>query len=271
VKSDEEASTELLTGSVVSEAAPGRVVRNFPEKFPPRWACSWGEDLYGVFAGFSYGGVAQRFRWIEPGEFMMGKEDETQHHVSLSQGFWLADTTCTQQLWVKVNGKNPSQFESSGDQAPVDSVSFNDVEEFIKLLNTNHGAAEHFRLPTEAEWEYACRAGTTTRYSFGDTLDEKQANFRNVKGHTVPVKEYPCNPWGLYQMHGNVWEWCSDWYGDYSSGAVVDPTGPKRGVLRVLRGGSWYLDAGYCRSALRGRNHPDGRSERYGFRLARGP
>jgi formylglycine-generating enzyme required for sulfatase activity len=235
-------------------------------------------DEYGIYATHTLKSpkkaVSFNMRWIPPGEFQMGspedeaerRDNETQHSVTLTKGLWLAETACTQALWESVMGQNPSKTKNL--DHPVTEVSWNDIEKFLKKLVESDG--EGWRLPTEAEWEYACRAGTTTRYSFGDTIDKKQANFFGRSG-TVPVKQYPCNPWGLYEMHGNVLECCSDWYGDYSSGAVVDTTGPERGVLRVLRGGSWNGVARGCRSALRFRSHPDDRLGHYGFRLARGP
>ena len=131
-----------------------------------------------------------------------------------------------------------------------------------------------YRLPTEAEWEYACRAGTTTEYSFGDdvsVLGDFAWFDDNSGSQTHPVGQKRPNGWGLYDMHGNVWEWCSDWHGDYAAGAVRDPAGPASGSIRVLRGGCWYDSAGFCRSAFRIRFYPSYRFSNYGFRLALSP
>ena len=204
--------------------------------------------------------------------------DETQHRVILSNGFWLADTTCTQALWQAVIGENPSRFR--GEERPVEQVSWEDVQRFLARV---HEAAPDLalRLPTEAEWEYACRAGTTTAFWFGPQITPEQVNYDGnhpyaggkrglYRQETVPVKALPCNGWGLYQMHGNVWEWCQDWYGDYPVEIVVDPAGPARGAARVLRGGSWIYDGRFARSALRVALVLRLRFGDRGFRLARG-
>jgi formylglycine-generating enzyme required for sulfatase activity len=237
---------------------------------------------------FEVSGVVQRLRWIPAGEFDMGSpegeeqrdDDETRHKVVLSQGFWLADTACTQALWQAVLGENPSRFE--GLERPVEKVSWEDVvERFLPALNRMVPGLEAV-LPTEAQWEYACRAGTTTPFSFGETISTDQVNYdgnypygKGKKGEyrqqTVEVKALPANAWGLYQMHGNVWGWCADRYGDYPDGPVTDPSGPRIGSWRVLRGGSWIRDGGYCRAAQRDRVGPGNFLGHFGFRLARGP
>jgi len=208
--------------------------------------------------------------YIEPGKFMMGSpsgepgrfSNETQHEVVLTQGFYMAETACTQELWEAVMGDNPSAFE--GLQNPVDSVSWEDAIKFIEKLNRITG--QSFRLPTEAEWEYSCRAGTDTPFSFGGYGGE-EGEYRE---RTVPVKTFPCNHWGLHGMHGNVGEMCSDWIGNYPEGCVVDPVGPSTGSCRVIRGGSWCNDGRNVRSAYRLCNRPDKRSSFYGFRLVLG-
>lgn len=178
-------------------------------------------------------------------------------------------------------GSNPSTFKNDsahGQDLPVESVSFEDVQEFIIKFNERLGAVGVFSLPTEAQWEYACRAATNTPFSFGKTITTEQANFdgnypyaRSPKGEyrskTVPVKSMPRNPWGLYQMHGNVWEWCSDWYAEYSLDNLTDPTGPESGSSRVVRGGSWFLNARDVRSACRSGYDPGNRFSILGFRL----
>ncbi|HRD68234.1 MAG TPA: SUMF1/EgtB/PvdO family nonheme iron enzyme [Candidatus Competibacter sp.] len=242
----------------------------------PAWAHTLGRDGAGLFAAFSVGGVAQRVRWIWPGSFWMGSpkdehdrlDDELQHEVMLTRGFWLAETACNQALWQAVMGKNPSHFK--GERRPVEQVSWNEVQKFIARLN---GAVPGLgaRLPTEAEWEYACRAGTTTPFSFGEDITPEQVNYYYRQQETVEVASLPANPWGLYEMHGNVWEWCQDWYGDYSQGPAVDPTGPETGEGRVLRGGSWILSGRVARSAYRNHGGPGLRHDYIGFRLALGP
>lgn len=227
----------------------------WPDEFPAPWAYDWGEDTHGLWMSFRYRGVRQQLRWIVPEEFAMGspesesqrERDETQHQVILTHGFWLADTTCTQALWQAVMGENPSYFK--GEERPVEQVSWDDVQRFIDRLNAIVPGGG-FRLPTEAEWEYTCRAGSTTPFWFGNQITPEQVNYDGnypyaggAQGHyreaTVAVQSLPCNDWGLYEMHGNVWEWCSDFYGRYAPAPAVDPAGPAAGEVRVLRGGSW--------------------------------
>ena len=201
-------------------------------------------------------------------------DNETQHRVRLTKGFWLGKYPVTQRQWKSVLGGNPSYFK--GYDLPVETVSWDDCQEFIKKVNAALGCGA--RLPTEAEWEYACRAGTTTAYSWGNALNGDRANCNGNypceatrKGpyikKTTPVDKYGANPWGLCDMHGNVFEWCADWFGDYS-GDAIDPTGQAAGGRRVLRGGCWYSHTRYCRSADRYCNFPDLRNYSYGFRLS---
>ena len=257
-----------------------------PEVFPQAWASAWGEDKQGLWMAFEYKGVEQRFRWIHPGRFLMGSpeteknrdSDELLHPVTLNRGYWLADTACTQALWQAVMGDNPSEF--SGDNKPVDNVSWNDAHRFIEKLNHVLPALE-LRLPSEAQWEYACRAGSETPFSFGETIMTDQVNYDGnhpygdaedgeYRQETVVVKSLPCSDWGLYEMHGNVWEWCQDWYDGYDTNQVVNPIGPESGESRVLRGGSWINFARRCRSAYRLYLGPGDRGDFTGFRLARG-
>ncbi|MFW5397580.1 MAG: formylglycine-generating enzyme [Candidatus Accumulibacter regalis] len=253
----------------------------------PPWASAAGQDAYGQFAEIEVANIVQRFRWMMPGRFLMGSpageavryEDERQHEVTLSRGFWLADTACTQALWQAVTGNNLSHFKNDP-KLPVENVSWNDVQGFLEQLNRRlPGLAA--RLPSEAEWEYACRAGTTTPFSFGENITAEQVNYdgnhpyaAGAKGlyrqKTVPVGSLPPNPWGLYEMHGNVWEWCTDCYGDYPTALQVDPTGPQTGDDRVLRGGSWDFNGRSARCAYRFRNEPDYRFNDFGFRFAPG-
>ncbi len=253
----------------------------------PSWAEVIGQDRYGLYADLNLNGIVQRFRWIAPGTFMMGSPAseperlrwETQHEVTLTQGYWLADSACTQALWRAIMDDNPSEFKDDLNH-PVENVSWNDSQRFIERLNTNFTSLD-VRLPTEAEWEYACRAGTNTPFSFGDNITPEKVNYNGnhpyvgdkkdiYREKTVPVKSLPVNPWGLYEMHGNVWEWCEDWFGDYPNEAVVNPTGAETGDVRVMRGGSWHNYAGGTRSAKCHWNAPDLRIKFIGFRLALG-
>jgi sulfatase modifying factor 1 len=227
----------------------------------------------------------QNFVYIKPGSFMMGSpesepgrgDDELMHEVILTKGFWLADTACTQELWEAVMGNNPSNFK--GEHRPVENVSWNDCKSFLEKINIV-AQGTPLRLPFESEWEYACRAGTTTPFSFGEMITPEQVNYHGeypynkgkkgkYRGETVDTKSLPCNGWGLYEMHGNVWEWCNDWYGEYPSKSVIDPEGPDSGWARVLRGGGWYDDGRGARSADRGGGSPDGHDYGIGFRFAR--
>ncbi|MCX6866455.1 MAG: formylglycine-generating enzyme family protein, partial [Verrucomicrobia bacterium] len=189
-------------------------------------------------------------------------------NVKLSKGFWMAQTECTQAQWVAVMGGNPSQFK--GDDLPVETVSWNDVQIFIAKLNDAKTLPAGWKaaLPTEAQWEYACRAGTKTAFSFGKTLTAKQANIERSLDKTSAVASYPANAWGLYDMHGNVWEWCLDWLGDILVGGT-DPSGGPSGPGRGIRGGAWRDDANYCRAAYRNYAPPNySAGSNVGFRVA---
>ena len=258
---------------------------------------------------------------IKPGErvgninfqrsFMMGSpasetnraSDETQHRVTLTQAFEIMTTEVTQKMWFEVmkdtDNKNPSRFderthcEDWTDQPgvamcpnnPVEQVSWSDIAGsggFLEKLNhMKSGDGYTYRLPTEAEWEYAARAGTTTPFNLGENISPAKVNYNGnypyknaAKGEyrqkTVAVASLGnANAWGLSDMHGNVWEWVKDWYGGYPSSAVTDPQGPSSGSNRVLRGGSWYSRASFCRSAFRSGSGPSERFDSYGFRLVR--
>jgi formylglycine-generating enzyme required for sulfatase activity len=226
------------------------------------------------------------FVYIRPGTFMMGSpkdepgryDHEILHEVKLTKGFLMQTTPVTQGQWKAVMGNNPSRFHDCGDDCSVETVSWNDVQEFISKLNELDGGGNKYRLPTEAEWEYACRAGTTTPFAFGKCLFTDDANYDGnypldgcpkgeYRGKTIPVGSLKANDWGLYDMHGNVWEWVQDWYGDYPTGSVTDPVGPKSGSGRVVRGGGWDGGARNCRSGSRRRISPDDRYADFGFRL----
>ena len=287
-----------------------------PPQFPTRWASSWGEDRYGPWMNLTYQDATLTFRWVMPGMFMMGSEEneegriswEDHHEVTIEQGFWLSDVPVTQAFWQAINGDNPSKFK--GDELPVETVSWDETQQFIEKLNQLHPDLTT-RLLWEAEWEYACRAGTTTAFSFGDEIDSGKANYRGVwtvkdiesykndkewgsdaLKKTSLIKSYPANPWGLYDMHGNVWEWCQDeWQENLgtkpttfsASSVVLDEEAGKASKVeqnseesdeeqgqRVMRGGSWDLEGWDCRSACRFGYAPDGRNGHVGFRLALG-
>ena len=218
-------------------------------------------------------GVSLEMVLIPAGNFTMGSPelesgrcyDETQHEVTLTKPYYIGKYEVTQEQWEAVMGDNPSDTKWA--KLPVTDLSWEDCKEFIKKLNakTNGG----YRLPTESEWEYACRGGTTTAYSFGDSLTKSDANIND--GDYVAVGSYKPNAFGLYDMHGNVWEWCEDWHGEYPSFAVTDPKGAASGRHRVLRGGCRYNYASFARSSYRYNNTPAFRNGHYGFRLARTP
>jgi formylglycine-generating enzyme required for sulfatase activity len=193
--------------------------------------------------------VAKRYG----GEVKYYKDEQPPHPVKITKKFYLQTTETTQAHWKRIMGNNPSRMKECGEDCPVEFVSWDMVQQFIEKLNLMEGINK-YRLPTEAEWEYACRAGTTSVFSFGnkaDKLGEYAWYSDNSGGGTHPVGKKMPNAWGLYDMHGNVWEWCQDWFGDYPSNSVVDPKGPAKGKHRVLRGGSWYRDAWNLRSAFR--------------------
>ena len=197
-------------------------------------------------------------------DLIMSKQGK-QHEVTLTKPFYIGRYEVTQEQWDSVIGKNPSA--TKGAKLPVTRVSWEDCQEFIKKLNakTNGG----YRLPTEAEWEFACRAGTSTAYSFGDNITPKEANYSGSKiDKPVAVGSYQPNAFGLYDMHGNVFEWCEDWHGEYPF-AVTDPKGPATGKYRVLRGGSFNFRDSNARSSDRDVFTPSLRSDFVGFRLAR--
>ena len=252
-------------------------------------------------------GAELAFRWVPAGTFAMGcpkevwnayvekkgedKEgaglflaayDETPHEVELTQGFWLAETELTQAAWKSIVGTDPSY--DKGDELPVECVSWDDAQKLVDALNAAQGAPAGFRfaLPTEAQWEYACRAGSTTLFAQGDVLTEKDARCTGDDPLTakdklvgndkpLPVKSFDPNAWGLYDMHGNVWEWCADAYGRYPKEAQTDPAGPAEageGGERVTRGGCYSVDSFFCRSARRSKSSAQLPYSYVGIRLA---
>jgi formylglycine-generating enzyme required for sulfatase activity len=237
-------------------------------------------------------GVNLEMVLVPAGEFMMGSPDsdsnaqgdeKPRHPVRITKPFYLGKYLVTQEQWGAVMGSNPSSFKAP--KNPVETVSWDDCQQFLNRLNGRVGRAERappgnragegdFRLPTEAQWEYACRAGSTGKYCFGDSetqLGEYAWYSDNSGGKTHPVGEKKPNAWGLYDMHGNVWEWCQDWYngGYYAGSPSDDPPGPTTGSRRVLRGGSWSFLARYCRSASRDYFGPGYRDFNLGLRVSR--
>ena len=217
--------------------------------------------------------IGMKLVWIPAGEFMMGSNDggsgeKPVHKVKLTKGFWMGQCEVTQEQYKEIMGKNPSRF--SGSSNPVEKVSWHDAMEFCKKLSSKEGKT--YTLPTESQWEYACRAGTSTNYSFGSS-ESSLGNYgwytSNSSRKTHPVGQKKPNAWGIYDMRGNVSEWCLDWYdkGYYSSSPSVDPSGPTSGSGRVLRGGCWSSDPEYCRSAARFGFIPDYSGINFGFRV----
>jgi formylglycine-generating enzyme required for sulfatase activity len=212
---------------------------------------------------------------IAPGTFAMGSTKGLENEkpvttVTLTAYFWLAKTEITQRQWGFLMDRNPSK--TKGENLPVESVSWVEAVSFCRQLTEREKAAGRlpsgyrFSLPTEAQWEYACRAGTTEKYA--GTLDMMAWYSNNSDGHSHGVAEKQANAWGLFDMHGNVWEWCLDWYGDYPGGAVNDPAGPPTGTNRVCRGGGWSNSARICRSSYRGWDVPNSSFDVLGFRIA---
>ena len=212
---------------------------------------------------------------VEAGTFMMGATSEMQypeddekpvHQVTLTNDYYMGKYEVTQALWQVVMGSNPSKFK--GDDLPVEQVSWNDCQEFISKLNSMTGRM--FRLPSEAEWEYAARGGKKSRgyqYSGSSNISDVAWYCENSAEKTHPVGTKQANELGLYDMTGNVWEWCQDWYGSYVSSSQTNPTGAVSGSCRVIRDGSWYGFARNCRSSIRGYDAPDNRNDSLGLRL----
>ena len=234
------------------------------------------------------------FVYIPKGKFTMGSTTVNKnpdspytkpHEVRLEKGFWMGVTEVTQQQWQEIMGTEeihpdkPSPFRNLHQRYPVVSVSFYDVQSFIEKLNARSNDVI-FRLPTEAEWEYACKAKTTTAYHFGDSISDELANYNaqikfkkstlgNFIGQPTPVASYAPNAWGLYDMHGNVWEWVSNWYAPYSAENEKNLTGPPTGALKIIRGGSWYFGAENAQSHFRRTHEPNLWGFSIGFRLVR--
>jgi sulfatase modifying factor 1 len=235
--------------------------------------------------------VGMEFVLIPAGTFVMGSpvdelnrdESEIQHKMTISKPFYIQTSEVTLKQWQTVMGKKLLSLRQGPDTMPATRVSWYDSIKFIKGLNQRNEGT--YRLPTEAEWEYAARAGSTTTYSWGNDIDCDKAMYGNSMKHDVcqlynksvklelgrpaPVQSYQPNAWGVYDMHGNVWEWVMDRHEEYSSAPAVDPHGPDSGTMRVKRGGSWFKYGNYCRSANRAFAHPASRFQTTGFRVVR--
>ena len=239
---------------------------------------TWEGSRAGESKTLTLKGVKYTFRWCPSGSFQMGspknekdrENDEQQHRVTLNRGFWMLETEVTQEMWESVMGDNPSRFK--GANLPVESVSWNDCQDFIGKLNQTSGIPSGYKLslPSEAQWEYACRAGSTGSYGGTGDLDEMGWYDDNSGSKTHEVRGKKPNAWGLYDMHGNVSEWCQDgWDGDYyGESPEQDPPGPGIGSWRVYRGGGWPNAVGLCRSAYRNGHQPGDRVSDLGLRLA---
>lgn len=229
--------------------------------------------------------VGMTFIYVSPGTFVMGSPpgnlgrdlDEMPHTVTLTKGYYIQTTEVTQAQWKMVMGENPAMLKN--DDRPVENVSWSDALSFIRILNQLENTST-YRLPTEAEWEYACRAGAQTSFPTGASLSTDQANFDGnhpyngydkgvFRRRTVKAGAFPANDWGFNDMSGNVWEWCQDYYCRYSSAVESNPTGPASGTFRVMRGGSWFYDIQSCRCASRYKAYASKRSIMIGFRVAK--
>lgn len=272
----------VATAGTVTAAAPA----------PTKAADTWLEPTTGIKfikipAGcFKMGQSAEEKRLLSRGVPMGDYEkyyaDEVPQHEVCVDEFWMGIHEVSQREWQKIMGFNPAVFQESLDN-PVEMVSWDDSQLFIQKLNEINNSTE-FRLPSEAEWEYAARAGSTTMYNTGDTITSAQANFNGTfpfalnlrdeyRKTPTPVGSFPANSFGLYDMHGNVWEWCNDWYKEdyYKNSPAKNPPGPEIGQMRVLRGGSWFRYSAHIRASTRYKNKAVGQFADTGFRLVKSP
>jgi len=244
-------------------------------------------DRSQFFSGSSFTNeLGMNFVRIPAGTFMMGSPpdepgrdiNELRHEVAIEKPFYLQTTEVTQELWIKVMGTKPFTFKHGGPKCPVDNVSWHDAVQFVQKLNSMEGT-DRYRLPREAEWEYACRAGTSSPFSTGNCITTDQANFNGHKPYPecpegilmdapMAAGSFAPNPWGLYDMHGNVWEWCQDCDAGSTTVSTTDIAGPVSQEYRTRRGGSWHDDAAHLRSASRVRLYPEYKFRYGGFRVA---
>lgn len=246
---------------------------------PPHWASAWGQDQYGRHAVLRVGEAEQVMRWIAPGTFLMGSppdeprrfDDEgPQHPVTISHGYWLADTPCTEAMWLAVLGRLPGRASDPSEVAhqPVRGVSRRDVQGFLAGLKPRLGRRWKPVLPTEVQWEHAARAGTTTPYWWGSDTGPGHADWDDDVGMRLRVKDHAPNPWGLYAVHGTVSEWCHGAPRIYHDRAEVDPPDLQHSPECALRGGSWFDSPSETRSAFRGRYLRQSNWFGIGFRFA---
>jgi formylglycine-generating enzyme required for sulfatase activity len=269
VQSKTYSASELhLTGDY-GKVKPGKgkkIYWNILQDFPKGLRAKVDFEVSTVDPVFTSPTLGAKFVLVPAGTFTM--ED---HQVTISKPFYMQTTEVTQGQWKAVMGSNPSDFKDCGDNCPVENVSWNDAQKFIQKLNSMEGGNKYC-FPTEAEWEYAARsAGKNETYSGGNDIDAVAWYYSNSGDKTHPVGQKKPNGLGIYDMSGNVWEWCQDWYGSYPSGSVTDPTGPSSGADRVLRGGSWNSYARSSRSAVRDGYVPGNGDFNLGFRLLRTP
>ena len=270
------------SANTLSDTNKGLIHASFSKN--ENWPYDWSEFAPQVppVPGENYaGGQGLEMIWVNPGTFTMGSpeselkrfNDETQHQVTLTQGYWLGKYEVTQALYEEVMGVNPAV--PKGLTLPVVYVDWDDSVEFLQKLTQRERQSGRlpegfeYKLPTEAQWEYACRAGTMTAYSTGESVSHEQAKLKSsqVKNY-LAVGSYPANPWGFHDMHGNVYEWTADWMGPYPISAVSDPKGPENGSTRVARGGGWGSTSEWLRSANRNRGSTGNRNGNLGFRVS---
>ncbi len=272
----------IVLASLAFGAEPDRISAPFASDKAAAYQQAWAEHLR--MPVHVTNSIGMTFALIPPGEFSMGspaeeewhRDDEVLHRVTLSKAFYMGTTEVTQKQWNALMDENPSFC--TGDELPVETVTWKQAVEFCGKLSEKEGKT--YRLPNEAEWEYACRAGTVTPFHTGQTIRPDEANYDGTKTYaggpkgvfreeTTEAGSFAPNAWGLHDMHGNVWEWCADWYAAYPEGEATDPIGPDKGDRRIIRGGCWVNFPAVCRSANRGNVPPVSWNFHLGFRVVR--